>query len=466
MDAEDSPRRWSITMAAARVCYRRRVTRESDDADAPRRPAEASLARRIGGFDATMIVMGGMIGSGIFVNPAVVARSVHSGVLILGAWVVGGAAALLGAFVYADLAASRPRVGGQYAYLREAYNPLAAFLYGWALLFVIQSGGMAATAIAFARYFREVVPLPLSESALAALAVALLTAVNCLGVRAGSAVQSFLMVLKIGALLALVACGLAFAQPSATVDGPASSIPDFGAALIPVLFAYGGWQTASFIAGEMRDPRRDLPRALIAGVCSVIALYSLVAFVCLRTLGPTGLSATGAPALDVMTRALGRGGGAAISAGIALSTLGFLSQSILTAPRVYFAMAEDGVFFRTVRRVSSRTRVPAVAIGLQGTVTVALALLGTYEAILRYVVAIDFVFFALTAGCLFVFRHEERAHAMPGHPLTTLAFIAICAAVVIATFVADPFHSIVGLGLTLAGIPAYLIWRKRMRIGP
>src|SRR3954467_6532166 len=183
--------------------------------------AIAALARRIGFFDATMIVMGGMVGSGIFVNPAVVARSVHSFALILGAWLVGGAAALLGAFVYPDLAASRPRVGGQYAYLREAYSPLAAFLYGWALLLVIQRGGMAATAIAFARYFRELAPLSLSESALAAIALALLTLVNCLGVRAGSAVQSFLMVLKIGALLALVVCGLAFAQPSPAVDGPA-----------------------------------------------------------------------------------------------------------------------------------------------------------------------------------------------------------------------------------------------------
>ncbi|MFL5375289.1 MAG: APC family permease [Myxococcales bacterium] len=422
--------------------------------------ATAALARRIGFFDATMIVMGGMIGSGIFVNPAVVARSVHSSALILGAWLVGGAAALLGALVYADLAATRPYVGGQYAYLREAYSPLVAFLYGWALLFVIQSGGMAATAIAFARYFRELAPLPLSESALAAIALALLTLVNCLGVRAGSAVQSFLMVLKIGALLALVACGFVFAKPAPASTG-GSSLADLGAALIPVLFAYGGWQTACFVAGEMKDPRRDLPRALLAGVLGVIALYTLVAFVCLRTLGPAGLAATGAPALDVMTSALGPSGGAAISAGIAVSTLGFLSQSILTAPRVYFAMAEDGLFFRTVSRVSERTRVPAVSIALQGGVTVALALVGTYEAILRYVVAIDFVFFALTAGCLFVFARHKRAHAMPGHPVTTLAFIAVCAAVVVATFVADPLHSLAGLGLTLAGVPAYLVWRRR-----
>ncbi|MFL5401031.1 MAG: APC family permease [Myxococcales bacterium] len=431
------------------------------NAHTPEGAATAALARRIGFFDATMIVMGGMIGSGIFVNPAVVARSVHSSALILGAWLVGGAAALLGALVYADLAATRPYVGGQYAYLREAYSPLVAFLYGWALLFVIQSGGMAATAIAFARYFRELAPVALSESALAAVALALLTLVNCLGVRAGSAVQSFLMVLKIGALLALVACGFVFAKPAPPASTGASSLADLGAALIPVLFAYGGWQTACFVAGEMKDPRRDLPRALLAGVLGVIALYTLVAFVCLRTLGPAGLSATGAPALDVMTSALGPSGGAAISAGIAVSTLGFLSQSILTAPRVYFAMAEDGLFFRTVSRVSERTRVPAVSIALQGGVTVALALVGTYEAILRYVVAIDFVFFALTAGCLFVFGRHKRAHAMPGHPVTTVAFIAVCAAVVVATFAADPLHSLAGLGLTLAGVPAYLVWRRR-----
>src|SRR5256885_3462067 len=341
--------------SVGRVCYRLRVERQSDegiDADAAPRRAGPALARRIGLFDATMIVMGGMIGSGIFVNPAVVARSVHSPMLILGAWLVGGAAALLGALVYADLAASRPRVGGQYAYLREAYSPLAAFLYGWALLLVIQSGGMAATAIAFARYFRELVSLPLSESALGALAVALLTVVNFLGVRAGSAVQSFLMVLKIGALLALVVCGIAFAQPSPAVDGPPSSIPEFGAALIPVLFCYGGWQTASFIAGEMRDPGRDLPRALIAGVCGVIALYSLVVFICLRTLGPLGLSATAAPAFDVMTRALGRRGGAAISAGIPLPTLGVLIPTILTPPPGFFSLAEARPSLRTLARVS------------------------------------------------------------------------------------------------------------------
>ena len=420
------------------------------------------LIRRIGPFAATMIVMGGIVGSGIFVTPADVARNAGSPGAILGAWLVGGIAALLGAFVYAELSSARPDVGGQYAYLREAVHPLAGFLYGWALLLVIQTGGMAATAIAFARYFRELLPVPAGEGAVAAAAVAALTVVNCLGVRAGSAAQAVLMVLKIGALAALIGAGLLFGGAAAS-PGTAPTAHGFCAALIPVLFAYGGWQTACFVAGEMKDPRRDLPRALLAGVAGVIALYALVAFVCLRTLGAEGLARTSAPALDVMTRALGRRGGFAIAAGISISALGFLSQSILTAPRVYFAMAEDGLFFRAVARVHPRTRAPIAAIALQGVLAIAIALAGTFEAITRYVVSIDFVFFALTAACIFVFRRRgvRGSFSMPGHPITTAVFMVICIAVVLATYRADPLHAFAGLGLTLAGIPAFLLWRAR-----
>ncbi len=424
--------------------------------------AASGLVRRIGLFDATMIVMGGIVGSGIFVTPADVARSAGSPALILGAWVVGGVAALLGAFVYADLSSARPEVGGQYAYLREAVHPLAAFLYGWALLLVIQTGGMAATAIAFARYFRELLPIPLGEGAVAAAAVGALTVINCLGVRAGSTAQSALMVLKICALAALIGAGLFFGGTAPSSGAPGSAT-GFGAALIPVLFAYGGWQTACFVAGEMKDPRRDLPRALLLGVAGVIALYTLVAFVCLRTLGADGLARSSAPALEVMTRTLGRRGALAIAAGISISTLGFLSQSILTAPRVYFAMAGDGLFFRSVARVHPRTRAPIVAIALQGALAIAIALAGTFEAITRYVVSMDFVFFALTGACIFVFRRRgvRGTFSMPGHPATTGAFIAICAAVVFSTWRADPVHALAGLGITLAGIPAFLLWRSR-----
>jgi APA family basic amino acid/polyamine antiporter len=414
------------------------------------------LARRIGLFDATMVVMGGIVGSGIFVTPAIVASHAHSEAAMLGVWLVGGAAALLGAFIYSELSAARPSVGGQYAYLREAYHPAAAFLYGWALLLVIQTGGMAANAITFARH---VVPLPIGESATAALAVAALTIVNCLGVSAGAKVQSALMVLKILAIAALVVCGLFAGSAPAVARQSADS---FGAALVPVLFSYGGWQTACFVAGEMKEPRRDLPRALVIGVAAVIALYVSVAYAFVRVLGPEGLAQSSAPAVDVMTRAVGSRGASLIAAGIAISTLGFLSQSILTAPRVYFAMAADGVFFRGVAGVSSRTQAPVAAIALQGVVTIALVLAGTYEAILNYVTAIDFIFFALTAGCVFVFRKRGGAErTIPGHPVTTLLFIAICAAVVVSSFRAHPLQALIGWGITLLGLPVFFLWRRR-----
>jgi APA family basic amino acid/polyamine antiporter len=438
--------------------------------DAPR------LARRLGLFDATMIVMGGIVGSGIFVNPHVVARQVHSPALILGAWLAGGLVALLGAFVYAELASRRPEVGGQYAYLRDAYHPSVAFVYGWALLLVIQSGGMAAVAVTFARYFREVTRAPLADGAVAVVTLALLTVVNCLGVRAGSNVQSLLMVLKIAAIAALVACGLLFAGGPENLSGPLLGRPgegnlltDFGAAMTPVMFAYGGWQTASFVSGEMRDPRRDLARGLLIGVCGVILLYTAVNFVCLYVLGAAGLAETETPASSVMRLALGGRGASLIAVGIAVSTLGFLSQGMLTAPRVYFAMAADGLFFKGVARVDERTRVPVVAIALQGALAATIALSGTYEQILNYVVSVDFIWFGLTAASVFAFRRRAaRGHALdeaaafrvPGHPLTTAFFIVACALIVAATIYKYPSDSALGLAIMAAGVPAYFFWRR------
>lgn len=437
----------------------------------PAPPGAPRLARRLGLFDATMIVMGGIVGSGIFVTPYVVARHAHTPSLIVGAWLAGGLIALAGAFVYAELAARRPHVGGQYAYLRDAYHPSVAFLYGWALLLVIQTGGMAAVAVTFARYFREVTHVPLQEPVVAGLGIALLVAVNCMGVRSGSTVQNALMVLKILAILGLVAAGLLFVAPSAAAAPASSPAPSrsallaFGAAMTPVMFSYGGWQTASFVAGEMRDPRRDLARGLLAGVAGVIALYVGVTLACLHALGADGLAATTAPASSVMRLAFGQRGATLIAAGIAISTLGFLSQGMLTAPRVYFAMASDGLFFRSVARVSSTTHAPVVAIALQGALSLAIAFTGTYEQILSYVVAVDWVFFALTGGALFVFRRRGAdgggGARVPGHPLTTGLFVAAAALIVVATVVDAPVNSAVGLGIMAAGLPVYLLWRRR-----
>jgi APA family basic amino acid/polyamine antiporter len=430
----------------------------------------SSLARRLNLFDATMIVMGGIVGAGIFMNPAVVAQEVSAPLAALGAWALGGLFALAGAFIYAELAARRPAVGGQYAYLREAFHPLVAFLYAWTLLLVSQSGGMAAVAMTFARYFREISGAAATDSAIAVISIACLTLVNCLGVRAGSNMQSVFMVLKIGAIAMLIAVGVWAAPTSAawlsSSDG--ADTGGFGAALVPVLFAYGGWQTASFMAGELRDPRRDLPRGLLIGVIGVITLYLLVNLVCIRVLGMSGLAQTSTPASDVMRTALGERGATLIAAGIAISTIGFLSQNLLTGPRVYFAMAQDGVFFRSVAAVHPRTRVPVVSIVLQGTVAALLALTGSYERILGYVVSIDWLFFGLTAMALVIFRSREKEIPpninVPGHPWTTLAFVAGAWLVVANTIIRFPADALAGMALLVAGVPVYFLWQRRSRM--
>jgi basic amino acid/polyamine antiporter, APA family len=435
---------------------------------------QPTLARRLGPFDATMIVMGGIIGAGIFVNPSVVARQVHTPLLALGAWVIGGAIALMGAFVYAELAVLRPRVGGQYAYLRDAYHPIVAFLYGWTLLLVIQTGGMAGAAIIFGRYFHELTGLGVPEQVVAALTLAILTAVNCFGVRAGSNLQSALMLTKLAAIALLIGVGFIVATPAVTMASE-TTVKSGGAvglatAMVPVLFAYGGWQTASFLSGEMRNPRRDLPRGLLIGVIGVIVLYLAVTFVCLRVLGVDGLADTTTPASEVMRRALGDRGARLIALGIAISTVGFLSQGILTAPRVYYAMARDGVFFESVGRLSQKSRAPVVAIVLQGVMAVVIALTGKYDQILNYVVSIDVLFFGLTGASLLVFRARERRAGtdatagdlvrVPFHPFTTIVFVLACWAVSATTIVQYPKNAGIGVAILVVGAVVFQFWRK------
>ena len=450
--------------------------------------AEAHLARRLGLFDITMIVMGGIIGAGIFITPYIVAQQVPSTILILGAWVFGGLVALAGAFIYAELSSQSSVSGGQYVYLRDAFHPALAFVYGWALLLVTQSGGMAAVAVTFAKYVCALGHTQASDNLaalLAALALAVLTIINCFGVRAGSTTQNLFMILKLIAIAALVLFGLSVtsAPPSALARSTSSaptlwnSLTAFGAALIPVQFAYGGWQTSCFVAGEVREPQKNLPRGLLLGVLGVIAVYLSVSFVCVHALGPVGLSQTRTPASSVMQLALGENGARIIAAGIAVSTIGFLSQSMLTTPRVYFAMAEDGLFFASLAKLN-RARVPAFAIALQGAVAILITFSGRYEQILNYVVSVDVIFFALTAGCVFVFRHRRKTDSpppaaspmpvqlappfrVPGHPVTTLFFIVACCAMLFSTVYRYPHNSLIGLGIMLTGLPAYLFWKTR-----
>jgi APA family basic amino acid/polyamine antiporter len=431
-----------------------------------------SLSRNLGLFGATMAVIGGIVGAGIFVNPHLVAERVHTSPLILLTWICGGVVALIGGAIYAELAARLPIVGGQYAYLRQAFHPGVAFVYGWVLLLVIQTGGMAAVAVTFARYFLELTQWPLGERLTAAVTLALLTAINCLGVRAGSRVQSGATLAAIVAIAILEIFSLIYWSSSQLTLFPVVDQPvslglgiAFGSALTPVLFAYGGWQTTTFLAGEMRDARKTLPRALLIGVVAVVVIYVSINIVYLRVLGPDGLKSTPTPASTAMLAMAGPRGAQLIAAGIAFSAFGFLAQSILTAPRVYFAMAQDGLFFRSVGRVHPRTHVPAVAIALQGVWAIIIALSGSYAQIVNYVVAVDCTFFGLTAACLFVLRHENAGDSVsfrvPGHPWTTFVFIAVEWIVVASTSIHDPKRAAIGFTIALAGVPVYFLWRSK-----
>jgi basic amino acid/polyamine antiporter, APA family len=430
--------------------------------------------RQLGLFDATMIVMGGIVGAGIFANPSEVAHRVHTPFLILGVWVLGGLFAMCGAFIWAELATRLPGTGGQYLYLREAYHPSVAFVYGWGLLLVTQTGGMAAVAVIFAAYFRALTGVAWNDSAIAAVVLLVLTGINCLGARTGSNVQSVFMLLRIAAIAGLVIIGFALGGNSLK-SGPPLAIPasfglltSIGSAMVPIAFAYGGWQTATFVAGEMRDARRDLSRGLLMGVAGVVALYLAVNFVCLRALGPAGLDTTTTPASDVMRAAIGARGAQWIAAGIAISTLGFLSQSMLTAPRVYYAMARDGVFFASVGKLSKYSRAPVVAIMLQGLAAIVIACSGTYGQILNFEVTVDFIFFAMTAASLFILRRRQIGsdtlpYRVPGHPFTTILFVLSCVGIVASAIVASPPNSAIALSIMLAALPVYYYWKRFRR---
>jgi APA family basic amino acid/polyamine antiporter len=447
--------------------------------------SQGSLAAPLGLFDATMVVMGGIIGSGIFINPYVVATLVHTPILILASWMAGGAIALLGAFIYAELANRMPKVGGQYAYLSSAFHPAVGFLYGWVSLLVIGAGGTAAVAVTFAKYFAQLTHLAIPENIPAVAVVIALVAINCMGVRAGSGLQSLFMVLRILAVAMIVASGVWFivraSGPSHTAWHPATDQPVslgllsvFGASMIPVLFAYGGWQTANFIASEVRDPRKTLARALLLGVLGVIALYVSVNFIYVQALTPAGLTSTATPASEVMRRAFGDFGAHLIGIAIVISTVGFLSQSMLTYPRLYFAMASDGVLPAGFARLNERSHVPVGTIVLQGCVTIAVVLLGTYEQILSYVVVMDWLFFALTAGSLFIFRRRDRrnpdpnasadaSYRVPGHPWSTGIFTAVAWFIVLNTIYKYPRNAGVAVCILFAGLPIYFLFRGRTR---
>ncbi len=441
--------------------------------------APTTYARRLGFFSGTLLVVGGIIGSGIFLNPAVVAQRVGTPFLTMVAWGLGAVVAILGAFIFAELGARAPAAGGGYAYLRDAFGPLPAFLYGWALLLAIATGATAAVAVTFANYAAPLLSLPTAaEKPLAIGAIAAFSLLNVFGVAPGAWVQNAFTLLKLAAIALLVVAGLGLtgtadslgaATTTTALIAPSGAFAiavAIGTSLVPVLFAYGGWQQTNFVAEEMVEPRRDLPRALILGVLIVAAAYLLVNLTYLKTLGVEGLAASRAPAADAMAIGFGARGRALIAAGIAFSTAGFLNVVILVTPRVYQAMARDGVFFRSLAKLHPRTRTPVAAIVLQGAWSIALLLTGSYSDLLDWVTFADWIFFGATAATLLVYRRRSprgEHFAAPLHPWSTGLFLLAAAYVVLGAIVSNPWNALRGTLVLAAGIPAYLWWRRSAR---
>lgn len=446
-------------------------------------------AARLGLFSGTMLVVGGIIGSGIFLSPSVVAQRVGSASLTVAAWGIGALVAIIGGFVYAELGARRPQAGGTYVYLREAFGTLPAFLYGWALFLIMATGAIAAVAMTGASYLAMLLGwAPEQARSIAIALIVILTLLNVLEVRLGATTGNVLTVLKLSAIAVLVVAALVMSPantlPVATVvatplvppQGLTATVVAMGAALVPVLFSFGGWQQTNAVAEELRDPARTLPRALILGVLIVAATYLLVNLAYLRALGVEGLAASSAPAADTMFVYLGPAGHTLITCGIVASTVGFLGMVILMSARVYQAMAADGLFFRSMAALHPKTQTPVVALVAQGAVALVLLLSGTYGQLLDYVVFADWIFFGSTAAALFVLRRRDArgrdTHGAvapvphtPGHPVTTLLFIAAAVYVVIGSVLSNPGNAARGAALLGLGVPVYWYWNARRGAG-
>jgi basic amino acid/polyamine antiporter, APA family len=436
--------------------------------------APPQLLRRLKTFDLTLITIGAIVGSGIFRTPAAVAQRAHYPAIVLGCWLAGGVIALIAAFVYAELAARRPVGGGLYGYLRDAYHPIVAFLFGWTLLLISGTGSNAAAAVLFAGYLAPLTGLTFDPRAVAVLTLAVLAGINLLGVRQGGNWQNVVVVLKLGAIATLIVVCLT-ARPHA-IGGAAPQpfshagllLGAVGTAMLPVLFTYAGFQTAGFVTAETLRPASTIPRALLVGVGVVIALYVLANAGYLRMLGAPGLAATASPAAEAMRAAIGNIGARFIALAILLSTLGYLSTCMLAMPRIYYQMAADGEFFKGVARVSRSTHVPFVAILLQASITSIIALSGTYEQIINWVVAPQWLFILLGAGALFVFRRRDAAlprpvTSVPGHPITTIGFIAVLLAIFSAEFAIYPRDTLYGAVVELGGVAAFYAWRSALK---
>jgi basic amino acid/polyamine antiporter, APA family len=438
------------------------------DAHTSQTIGSSPFARRLGLFSASVVVVSGIIGGGIFINPYLVANLLHTPGLILAAWGAGGVLALCGAFVFAELSTVIPRVGGQYAFCREAFGPVFGFLHGWTLLLVISSGAVAAIAVALADYairlthWPPVIGVPLAAGLLLAL-----SGYHALGVRPGAVLLNVVTTSKVLVLTALIVAGLMAvrapeAAPSPVTMDTAALVSAFVAALFPIMFAYGGWQNLNFVAEEVVNPLRNLPRAILIGVALVIVVYLSANLAYLRLLSASGLALTRTPAADAAAVVWGETGARLMSVVILVSLFGYLNLALMTAPRVFYAMAADGLFFRAVGRVSPRFHAPAVAILLQGGLGALLALSATYGKLVSFAVFGDWVFFSLSGVALLVFRktlpHASRTLPAPLYPLTPLLFVLSGLGILVNGFITDLPNALGCSALIAIGVPVYFLW--------
>lgn len=432
----------------------------------------AQLRRELTLYGLTMVAVGSCIGSGIFLTPGQIAAQLPSPTLILLVWTLGGIITLTGALTFAELGSMFPEAGGVYVYLKEGYGELAGFLYGWAYLLVITSGAIAALTIAFASYLNFLIPMSGgAQKVVAIAAIVVVTAVNIFRVKAAEVFSNVFTGLKLAGIAALVLVGLILGSASnmGASSGPPLStggtVTGFGLALVGVLWSYGGWQHASYVAGETVDAARTVPRAMVLGAVIVTAAYLLTNVAYMFLLPVADIAATSSVAADAIETVLPLGG-SAIAIVIAISVFGTAGIYTLSAPRIYYAMAKDGTFFPQLAEVHPKFRTPVNAILVQSAWSIALLLFwGTFENAITYVVFMDWIFFAMTAWCVIRFRRTRPDMTRPyhtlGYPLTPIIFVTISALFVINTLIERPLQAGVGFAFTALGVLVYTFFSKR-----
>ncbi|HUS20231.1 MAG TPA: amino acid permease [Terriglobales bacterium] len=471
------------------------MTSETTETDRP------SLVKGLSLLDAVLLLVGGVIGSGIFLTAGQIATELKRADLFILVWVAGGAISLLACFAVAELGGMYPQAGGQYVFLREAYGELPAFLYGWMIFAVVQTGTIAALAVGFAQYFGAVFPSYISREPLfgftfylagktiywgltpqkmvAVLGIALLTFVNMVGLRRGSLLVNIATWLKFGAMAALIIFGMLLGKGdwshfSATPQsaGPSAStlLMAFGVALISVLFAFDGWIYVTWVAGEMKDAARNVPRALITGVCAVVVIYVAMNVMYVYALPMETIISSDAVVQAAATAMFSPRVGNSLAIMVAVSCFGAMSSAILCTARIFYAMAQDGVFFKRMAQVHPRWRTPAFALVIQGIWAAVLALVGLYDQLLTYAIFMMIVSYVVTVGALFVLRRAKPDHPRPyrctGYPVVPLLYLLLAGAWTVNTIWARPLESLAGLGLVLLGVPGYLYWKRQASAAP